>query len=170
MTHLHTDHAGGLHHFPGVEILVSRTEYSAASGFRGRIEGYPNTRWPDWFAPHLLDFEDRPYGPFARSLLLTRAGDVVLVATPGHTAGHLSVVVQDGDHTVFLAGDTSYTQDLLIEQAPDGVGPDEAQERDTHRRILQLARSAPTIYLPAHDPASAERLAERRALSTTAAE
>lgn len=167
MTHLHTDHAGGLAHFPGVDTLVSRTEYAGAQGLRGRIEGYPNNRWPDSFAPRLLDFADRPYGPFAQSLPLTNAGDVVLVPTPGHTRGHLSVVVQDGDHAVFLAGDTSYTQELLLQHAPDGVGPDEAQERDTHRRILQLAQSVPTVYLPAHDPESAQRLAERRPLPIT---
>lgn len=167
MTHLHTDHAGGLAHFPGVDTLVSRTEYASAQGLRGRIEGYPNNRWPDSFAPRLIDFADRPYGPFAQSLPLTNAGDVVLVPTPGHTRGHLSVVVQDGDHAVFLAGDTSYTQELLLQHAPDGVGPDEAQERDTHRRILQLAQSVPTVYLPAHDPESAQRLAERRPLPIT---
>lgn len=169
MTHLHTDHAGGLAHFPGVDTLVSRTEYASARGFHGQTEGYPNNRWPDWFAPRLLDFEDRPYGPFARSLPLTRAGDVVLVPTPGHTRGHLSVVVRDGDHAIFLAGDTSYTQGLLLEHAPDGVGPDEAQERATHRRILEFAQSVPTVYLPTHDPDSAQRLAERRVLSAATA-
>lgn len=168
MTHLHTDHAGGLAHFPGVDTLVSRTEYAGALGFRGRFEGYPNSRWPDSFAPRLLDFEAHPYGPFAQSLPLTKAGDVVLVPTPGHTRGHLSVVVQDGNHAVFLAGDTSYTEQLLLEDAPDGVGPDETLQRDTHRRILQLARSVPTVYLPAHDPASAQRLAERHPLVATA--
>ncbi len=168
MTHLHTDHSGGLAYFRGVDTLVSHTEYASAQGFRGRIDGYPNNRWPDWFAPRLLDFADRPYGPFAQSLPLTHAGDVVLVPTPGHTRGHLSVVVQDGDHAVFLAGDTSYTQELLLQQAPDGVGLDEAQERDTHRRILQLAESIPTVYLPAHDPESAQRLTERRVLPVIA--
>ena len=166
MTHLHTDHAGGLAHFPGVDILVSRTEYAGALGFRGRIEGYPNNRWPDSFAPRLLDFEERQYGPFTRSQPLTQAGDVMLVPTPGHTLGHLSVVVQEGNHAVFLAGDTSYTQDLLLEGVPDGVGPDEVLEFETHQRILRFAESVPTVYLPTHDPESAQRLAERRVLST----
>src|SRR5574340_510062 len=40
LTHMHTDHAGGLHHFPKVEILVSRTEYKLTSGLGGRINGY----------------------------------------------------------------------------------------------------------------------------------
>lgn len=168
MTHLHTDHAGGLAHFRGVDILVSRIEYLGASGLRGRIEGYPNNRWPDWFAPRLLDFERRSYGPFERSYPLTRAGDVVLVPTPGHTRGHLSVVVEESERSIVLAGDTSYTQALLLEDAPDGVGPDEAQERDTHRRILQLARSRPVVYLPAHDPQSAQRLDERLTLPADA--
>lgn len=161
MTHMHTDHAGGLAHFPGRDILVTRTEYAAARGFSGRIEGYPNNRWPDWFAPRLLDFTDRPYGHFAQSQPLTEAGDVMLVPTPGHTRGHLSVVVEEGDHAIFLAGDTSYTQDLLLECAPDGVGPDAGQERDTQRRILQLAQTTPLVYLPTHDPDAAQRLAER---------
>lgn len=168
MTHLHTDHAGGLSHFPGVDILVTRAEFAAARGLHGRIEGYPNNRWPAWFAPRLLDFSDRPYGPFEQSLTLTKAGDVTLVPTPGHTSGHLSVAVQDGAHTIFLAGDTSYTQDLLLAHAPDGVGADEKQELDTHRRILKLAQSSPTVYLPAHDPDSARRLAERRVLPADA--
>jgi glyoxylase-like metal-dependent hydrolase (beta-lactamase superfamily II) len=168
LTHLHTDHAGGLGHFAGVDTLVSRAEYASAQGVHGQFEGYPNKRWPDAFAPRLLDFTNRPYSSFAQSLPLTTAGDVVLVPTPGHTRGHLSVIVQDGDHAVFLAGDTSYTQELLLERAPDGVGPDEAQEFDTHRRILQFAQSTPTVYLPTHDPESAQRLAERRVIPVAA--
>lgn len=169
MTHLHTDHAGGLAHFPGVEILVSRAEYAAARGWRGRIMGYPSNRWPDWFTPRLIDFDEHPYGPFTSSLPLTRAGDVILAPTPGHTPGHLSVIVEDVHQLVFLAGDTSYTERLLLEQASDGVGANEAQERESQRRILQLAQSMPTVYLPTHDPESARRLAVRQALSALAA-
>ena len=85
MTHLHTDHAGGLHHFPKVEILVSRTEYQLASGTAGRVRGYLPNRWPTWFVPHLIEFAPKPYGPFPSSYSLTQAGDVVIVPTMGHT-------------------------------------------------------------------------------------
>jgi N-acyl homoserine lactone hydrolase len=164
MTHLHTDHAGGLHHFPDNEILVSRAELDYAAGLLGRVRGYPNNRWPAWFHPIVVDLPAVPFGPFPRSMAITDAGDVTLVPVPGHSPGQLAVVVQDGDHAVFLAGDSSYTQDALLRGVVDGVGPDEAAERLTHERIRAYAAETPTVYLPAHDPETATRLAERRTL------
>ncbi|GCE07230.1 N-acyl homoserine lactonase family protein [Dictyobacter aurantiacus] len=161
LTHLHTDHAGGLHHFPQSEILVSRTEYRLASSLTGRLLGYLPDRWPDWFAPRLLDFAPQPYGPFPDSYTLTGAGDVVLVATPGHTPGHLSVMVQDGPVQILLAGDTSYNQQLLLDGIVDGVSGNETVARQTIQRIQQQLRDTPTVYLPSHDAGSARRLEQR---------
>jgi len=161
LTHFHTDHAGGLPHFPRSEILVSRTEYQAASGFRGQMSGYLPQHWPTWFAPRLIDFAPQPFGPFPSSYPLTRAGDVQLIPTPGHTSGHYSVIVQEDEHALFFAGDTSYTQQLLLEQAVDGVTRDVALYQQTLQQIRTYLRSVPTIYLPSHDPESAHRLATR---------
>ena len=170
MTHLHTDHAGGLHHFPDTEILVTRDELAYATGRRGLLRGYPNNRWPTWFDPTPLDLEPEPYGPFPQSVRLTRAGDVTVVPAPGHSPGHVGVVVEDGDHSVFLAGDSSYTQDLLLRGSVDGVGPDEHAERVTHQRILEYVTANPTVFLVAHDPDTAVRLAERRVMKPAAME
>ncbi|TMC16844.1 MAG: N-acyl homoserine lactonase family protein [Chloroflexi bacterium] len=154
LTHFHTDHAGGLPHFPTSEILVSRTEYQAASGFRGQLSGYLPQHWPTWFAPHVIDFASQPFGPFPNSYPLTRAGDVQLVPTPGHTSGHYSVIVLEDEHT-------SYTQQLLLEQAVDGVTRDVALYQQTLQQIRTYLQSVPTIYLPSHDPEAAHRLATR---------
>ncbi len=161
LTHLHTDHAGGLHHFPKVEILVSRTEYRLTSGLGGRINGYLQNHWPSWFAPHLIDFMPRPFGPFPSSYTLTQAGNVVLVPTAGHTGGHLSVIVKDGDTSIFLAGDTSYTQQLLLEGVVDGVSESDDAAKQTIGRIQTYLSSVPTIYLPSHDPEAVRRLENR---------
>ena len=83
MTHLHTDHAGGLHHFPDNEILVSRAELEYAAGLRGRVRGYPNKRWPAWFRPTLVDLPGDRFGPFPASMALTEAGDVTPGSGPG---------------------------------------------------------------------------------------
>ncbi|GHO48235.1 N-acyl homoserine lactonase family protein [Ktedonospora formicarum] len=161
MTHLHTDHAGGLHHFPKSQILVSRAEYQLAAGIRGQLGGYLPQHQPRWFAPKLIDFPSQAFGPFTGSYTLTKAGDVHLVPTPGHSAGHLSVIVQEGAHALFFAGDTSYTQQLLLDQATDGVTTNMALYQETHRQVLRYLRSMPTIYLPSHDPESARRLEAR---------
>ncbi len=162
LTHLHADHACGLAHFPRAECLVSRREWAAATGFRGRVVGYLPQHWPRWFAPRPVDFRPEPLGPFPASLPLTAAGDVHLVPTPGHTGGHLSVIARDGDRAFFLAGDASYTERLLLDGAGDGVAVDEQAARQTFGRILAFARDVPTVYLPTHDPDSAARLAARR--------
>jgi glyoxylase-like metal-dependent hydrolase (beta-lactamase superfamily II) len=74
------------------------------------------------------------------------------------------------DHTVFLAGDSSNTQELMLRGKPDGVGADEQAERLTHEQIRAFAAETPTVYLVAHDPEAGMRLAERRLVYPVAAE
>jgi len=166
LTHLHVDHDGGLAHFPHSEILVSRGELRIARGWRGRARGYLPQRWPAWFDPAPLDLTAGPYGPFAASTRLTQAGDVVAVATPGHTADHLSVAVVDGSMTYFLAGDASYNERLLLAGRIDGVSADDELADRTLSTIRRFATDRPTVYLPTHDPESAVRLANQRTMLT----
>ena len=42
------------------------------------------------------------FGPFEQSSKVTQSGDVVIVPTPGHTPGHVSVVVNTEDVVYFL--------------------------------------------------------------------
>jgi glyoxylase-like metal-dependent hydrolase (beta-lactamase superfamily II) len=167
LTHLHMDHDGGLAHFPNSEILVSPGELQTASGMIGRLRGYLPQRWPSWFDPKPLDLAVESFGPFTASRRLTEAGDVVAVATPGHTADHISVVVQDGDTAYFLAGDTSYNEELMLAGKLDGVSADERVAGATLDSIRRFAESRSTVYLPTHDPKAADRLANRRAAAVS---
>ena len=170
LTHLHLDHAGGLHHFPNAEILVSREEHRVATGPLGKAAGYLAHRWPSWFTPRLVDLEPEQFGPFPRSLPLTEARDVWLVGTEGHSSVHVSVVVLEAERSLFLAGDASYTEGLMLERVIDGVSPSGTAALRTLGRVLCYAGETPTVYLPSHDPASAERLAGRRAAQAEAAQ
>src|SRR5262249_22878742 len=120
--------------------------------------------WPSWFDPTPVDFSSGPYGPFAESRALTAAGDVRIVPLPGHTPGHLGVVVEDAGHVVLLAGDASYNEELLLRGAVDGVSPDERLALQTQERIRALAAERPTVYAVAHDPETGARVAERRVI------
>jgi glyoxylase-like metal-dependent hydrolase (beta-lactamase superfamily II) len=164
LTHMHTDHAGGLHNFPHSEILVSRADLKVSSGRRGLIRGYPSNRLPRWFDPTVVDVRPEPLGPFPESTALTRTGDVTIVPLHGHTPGQIGVVVEDGDHNVLLAGDASYTQDLMLRGVVDGVSPRDDVAKLTHQRIRALAAETPTVYLVAHDPETHLRLTERRVI------
>ena len=160
MTHLHTDHAGGLYHFPTAEILVSKTEYELAAGFAGRMRGYLSNHWPAWFSPRLIEFRPEPFGNFPESYALTQAGDVRLVSTPGHSGGHLSVIFKHDGLSYFFAGDASYTEQGLLDQIVDGVSLDRRLARQTLARIMYYVQQVPSIYLPSHDPESGDRLAD----------
>jgi glyoxylase-like metal-dependent hydrolase (beta-lactamase superfamily II) len=164
LTHLHMDHDGGLVHFPSSEIFVAPGELRAASGWRGRMRGYLPHRWPAWFDPTPLELAAEPFGPFARSRRLTTAGDVVAVATPGHTADHVSVLVQEDDTTIFLAGDASYSEALMLDGKVDGVSPNERMAATTLKAIGSFVERHRAVYLPTHDPESGARLVNRRAV------
>ncbi|MGB0097936.1 MAG: N-acyl homoserine lactonase family protein, partial [Solirubrobacteraceae bacterium] len=163
MTHLHTDHAGG--------CTISRTTRSSCRGPSltmrqdcvGAFAATRTSAGPPGFARPCSTCRPSGSAPSPRASL-TQAGDVTLVPVPGHSPGQLAVVVENGDHTVLLAGDSSYTQDALLRGVVDGVGPDEAAERLTYERILAYAAETPTVYLPAHDPDTEARLAARQTI------
>jgi glyoxylase-like metal-dependent hydrolase (beta-lactamase superfamily II) len=164
LTHLHTDHAGGLKDLTSARSWVSEQEFKRASGFGGRIQGYLPHRWPRWWEPSFIRFDGGAFGPFGQSMSLTKSGDVLIVPTPGHTPHHVSVVVR-GSPTLFIAGDTSYSQELLIAGKSDGVSPSEDVAKTTLAKIAALARERPLVYLPSHDPQSEERLLNRSVLA-----
>lgn len=163
MTHLHTDHAGGLATFPRAEILVSRTELATARGIAGRVAGYLPNRWPSWFSPVQVDHTDPGLRGFPASQAITAAGDVHIVPTPGHTPGHQSVIVDDGDRQLFLAGDTSYGLGPLLDGAIDGVCRDAELALATTYRVRAYVKESGAVYLPSHDPQSVDRLARSTA-------
>jgi N-acyl homoserine lactone hydrolase len=164
LTHFHTDHAGGLSHFPSSEILVSNADYRAASTLAGQLSGYLPQHWPDWFNPTPIRFEPAALEPFKNTYRVTDRGDVIVVPTPGHTAAHVSVIARDDEGYVFLAGDTSYTEQAVIERQVDGVSPDVNVALQTIDNILQFSADHPTVYLPSHDPNAIERLQKRQTL------
>jgi N-acyl homoserine lactone hydrolase len=161
LTHLHVDHDGGLAHFALSRIVADRGEVARAAGIRGTLVGYLPQRWPSWFDPQPLSWQEARCGPFAHSAPITNAGDVIAVATPGHTPDHVSILVHDGERQIMLAGDTSYLEETMLSGTIDGVSPDEAAAAATLAAIRTFCAARPTIYLPTHDPQSAERLAAR---------
>ncbi|BCJ54635.1 hypothetical protein Asp14428_61100 [Actinoplanes sp. NBRC 14428] len=113
--HLHFDHSGGNPALPGRPIFTQRAELDLARHVVGHT------------LPELVD------APGLTHVELDGEAEVlpgvVIVPTPGHTAGHQSVVVRRRDGTVVVAGQShdhaaGFTGDVLARRAArDGAEP-----------------------------------------------
>lgn len=167
LTHVHSDHVDGLPHVPNARILAGATEMRVARSWSSRVQRAATRQpLPQPFDPQPIALDGPAIGAFATSTALTRDGRVIAVPTPGHTAGHASVLVVQPDHQVLLAGDCAYDQAQLQDLQVDGVSPNDDVAITTMKTILAHAAGTPTVFLPTHDPRSAARLETTETLTT----
>jgi glyoxylase-like metal-dependent hydrolase (beta-lactamase superfamily II) len=165
LSHLHQDHVGGLRELAGADLLVAAAEWAELSkpapeprGFlRAHIQ-LPGLRW------HQISLEptdDPALAPFTRSLDVMGDGSLVLLPTPGHTPGSLSLLIRRQTRSpLLLVGDLTYEADLLERRQLPGVGG-RSQLATTTDQVLALKERMPDLaILPAHDPTAAQRLLE----------
>lgn len=160
LTHHHGDHVDGLTRLQA-QGRMSEEELrfiaTPAPRFMRRLLRQP---LPARFAPRPLSFEGPPFGAFGRSCPLSEDGRIVAVPTEGHTPGHISVIcIDDGGRHVMLAGDATDSLEQLEARRADAIGPDPRAHVQTLETILAHCAEHPTVYLPTHDPESAQRLA-----------
>jgi glyoxylase-like metal-dependent hydrolase (beta-lactamase superfamily II) len=154
MTHLHSDHASGISQFPDATFVVSDKEWDAASE-GGQLQGYFPRQFDHAFDWRLLDFESDDadsFASFGRSFDLFGDGSVRLVFTPGHTLGHLAVILRLKDREALVAGDAIYTMRALRESALPYRMEDEHLFRRSLKEIQQYAKETPdAVIIPGHD-------------------
>ena len=88
-------------------------------------------------------------------------GSLVLLPTPGHTPGSLSLLIRRRDMAAAAAGRRPHLRSCAAgaPSAP-GVG-DRGQLAPTTDQVLALKERMPgLVILPAHDPTAAQRLLE----------
>ena len=112
----------------------------------------------------LLDFaqDGGPHGPFARTVDLLGDGSIRLVSTPGHTRGHLSVLLQvNGGGQVLAIGDAVYTMRNLRDELLPLLTWDDSACLRSLREIKAFASSQPqAVLVPSHDPTAWRALAD----------
>jgi N-acyl homoserine lactone hydrolase len=164
MTDLHNDHASAISEFSEATFVLSRAEWEAAKS-SGQIQGYVRRQFDHAFDYRLLDFAGPDAGSFsgfARSFDLFGDGSVRVVYTPGHSAGHLSVVLRLRRREVLLAGDAMYLRRTLDEMRPPHRTVDDHVFMRSLREIRQYAKETPdALIVPGHDWEEWERLEPR---------
>jgi glyoxylase-like metal-dependent hydrolase (beta-lactamase superfamily II) len=153
MTHLHYDHASGLSQFPQARVVVDARELEAARGDR-IVDGYisrlldtPGQQWET--VPH-ADAEVDVLGD----------GTIRLVSTPGHSAGHRSLVLRlGGGREMLLTGDAAYARRTV----EGSLLPIFCWDDDAYRRSLAwvqrwVAEHPGMPYVPGHEAAAMDAL------------
>jgi N-acyl homoserine lactone hydrolase len=165
ISHLHQDHIGGLPKLGGgTNIVIDQGEWDSLlkplPEPRGLLRSHidlPGLRW-NRITPEPLG--DPALEPFETGHDLFGDGSLVLLPTPGHTPGSLSMLVRRPDQPpLLMVGDLTYDDGLLAEGQLPGVG-DKRRMRDSTAMVNELRTKLPGLtVLPAHDPGAAERLA-----------
>jgi N-acyl homoserine lactone hydrolase len=140
LSHLHFDHAGGLADVAHAEVHVQRAEREAALSSRDPA-----------------CFEDEVRGPYRwteREGGYSPMPGVTVVPSPGHTAGHVSLLVErDEGAPVLLCGDAADLEENLLDEVAPGLcwRDDPAPALASIRALKALARDTGAEAWPNHD-------------------
>lgn len=164
ISHLHFDHTGGIAQIPQADLLVSEKEWSILSDphperewiLREHIE-LPEAKWrPIAFSPT----DDPLFEGFEGIHDVMDDGSMILLPTPGHTKGSISMLIRrEGWHPILLVGDLAYEAALLEQQVVPGVG-DGPTLLASFAKVLKLKERLPDLAIVAsHDFAAPEVVA-----------
>jgi glyoxylase-like metal-dependent hydrolase (beta-lactamase superfamily II) len=138
--HLHFDHSGQNVRIPGgVPIFVQRAEWA-------------KVREPDYTVPEWIDVPGLTYEVLDGEIEV--APGLRLIPTPGHTAGHQSLVLDAPDGPVVLAGQAVQSRDEwegATEPSRSGAGA--ATDLRYADSVARLRSFDPVRVHFAHDPA-----------------
>jgi len=170
---LHQDHIAGLAELNKADIVVSQAEWDTLSGPLPQLRGpmrrhidLPGLRWRR-IEPERTG--DPDLAPFRACHDLFGDGSLVLLPTPGHTPGSMSLLVRrPGLPPLIMVGDLTYDAHLLQTGHVPGVGS--RRLREATAMINTLRQQHPgLVILPAHDPGAASRLAQATGQAPTLA-
>jgi len=142
LSHLHFDHAGGLHQIPNATLVVQRAEWTA--GFDDEVARryfLPRRFFDLGHDVQLIDGQHDLFGD----------GAVTCLPSPGHTPGHQSLRVRSaaGDH--ILVSDACYNSQV-VESRSFPAYSDHATMNRSLDALLALREPA-TVMVFGHDPA-----------------
>jgi N-acyl homoserine lactone hydrolase len=148
--HLHFDHAGGLADFTAAEIHCHADEWEAA------LENADGAYFGSDFAGEHRWRRDREER--------TLCAGLQIIDSPGHTAGHRSLVIELGDGPpVILAGDAADLQQNIEQEIAPGILWRDREDLAlaSIRRLKARAAHEGAELWPNHDFAHWRRLRQR---------
>lgn len=148
-THLHVDHVGGNRALEGARFLVDGAEVDYAHAPDDPVLAAEYSL--ALIASEHVDYERLPDG----DVDLFGDGTAVLLTTPGHAAGHRSVLLRlPSSGSILVAGDAVWMRANLAEDTLPGLLWSASAYRRSRRRLRRLAAIEHARWFFAHDPGS----------------
>lgn len=156
LTHFDCDHISGLHLVKNAKnIYASQEEIDTAQKVNPR---YYKKLWKNVdIKPLKMDYNSKY--PFGKSCDLFGDSSVVVVFTPGHSAGCVCVEVNDNGKTVLIAGDNGYCEKSWSELILSGPLHNIHNMKITLMWIDKIYKSENCVgVFTAHDDSNKERI------------
>jgi N-acyl homoserine lactone hydrolase len=140
ISHSHWDHSVGYPLFPNAEVVIGRRELEWALS----VAPGENLSIPPFLMQHLAE-DPRLRTVEDNTEVLS---GVTMIDTPGHTPGHMSVVVSTAEGTMVLAQDAVKNRAEFLSRAVD-------QSMDSAASVASIERIAgiADVVVPGHDRA-----------------
>jgi 4-pyridoxolactonase len=141
-SHFHFDHVGGNRFLTEATTLVSKEELRHAKV----PEPFERLGYSDL----MFDYPGVKYETVSGDVEI--ADGVWLFETPGHTAGHYSLLVEmDEGPSMLFAGDAAYTFENLNREIVGGFHLDPTESVNSIRRLKRLAKTHRADIYPSHE-------------------
>lgn len=152
-THLHMDHTGALGHFPNATVTVHERELEAARASKPFENGYVR----EDFDRAGIDWQ-----PITGDRDLFGDGAVRLIETPGHSAGHMSILLslqQTG--RVLLTADAADNRAQWQGRMEPRALVSRSDAMKSIERLRRLAAEHDAMIVHGHDPKNWAAVSER---------
>jgi len=145
ISHMHGDHTGQAAQFPQARLLIGRADYEQSAG------------------------KDDPFGPWrgdeSKVTLVTSDrtdvfgdGKVIALDLPGHTPGHLALLVNLASGPVLLTGDLYHSTIAREKRALPGFNTSKSETLASMDKFEALAKQTGAKVIIQHEPADIGKL------------
>ena len=139
VSHYHGDHHGQAETVSNARLLIGAGD---AAALRGKDDKGALTPWLEG---------QRPVEEISADRDLFGDGRVTVLHTPGHTPGHLSLLVKLDGKAFILTGDLVHDRDQLTTRKPSGNHVDKVRGKAEIERVMAIAARENAIIVVGHD-------------------
>ena len=152
ISHYHADHTGQIASFPKATLLIGAREWDAISSPKPP-EGANFKPFESWIKG------ESKVEPQATDKDVFGDGTVIMLRTPGHTAGHSSLLVKLSQMgPVIITGDAAHFRENFDSDGVPSFNYDRAQTVASIERLKKIAANLKATVIIQHDARDVEKL------------